>query len=286
MQNLANPAVIRDIMRRHGFRFSKKMGQNFIIDAHLCPRIAEAAGAGPDVAALEIGPGIGVLTAELAKRCGRVVAVELDKRLPAVLAETLAEFPNVEVVCGDILRLDLHELFRDKFSGMDVIVCANLPYYITSPVLMALLEAKLPVRSITVMVQKEAAERICAPMPGRQAGAITAAIRWRSVPRLLFAVKPGCFMPPPGVMSAVIRLDMLESPPFEADEAVLFRVVKAAFSQRRKTLENCLSSGLAIPKPQAAGILGQAGIPPSTRAEQLSLADFAAIANAMSSLGT
>lgn len=277
---LTNPAVIRSVMTKHGVQFSKKLGQNFIINPGICPRIAEEGGAGPGIGALEIGPGIGVLTAELARRCDKVVAVELDKRLLPVLAETLAEFDNVEIVSADVLELDLHALIAEKFAGMEVVVCANLPYYVTSPIVMKLLEDRLPLRSITVMIQKEAARRICAPLPSRQAGALTAAVRYYAEPQVLFDVSPGSFMPAPDVTSSVIRLDLRKTPTVDVEnEAMLFRVIKAAFAQRRKTLLNALGAGFAIDKASIAAGIEAAGVSSSARAEQLSLDDFAAIAN-------
>lgn len=267
-------------MAKHGFRFSKTLGQNFIINPDVCPKIAEFGGVSGNTGVLEIGPGIGVLTAELAKRGKKVVAIELDNRLLPVLADTLAEFNNITVVHGDVLKLDLHALLAEHFSGMDVVVCANLPYYITSPVIMSLLEAKLPVKSITVMVQKEAAMRICAKIPSREAGAVTHAVAWYSEPELLFEVGRESFLPPPDVTSAVIRLLVRETPPVAVkDEAMFFRVVKAAFSQRRKTILNCLSSFFHIEKQKAQAILASANVSPGMRAEQLAIADFAAIAD-------
>lgn len=283
--NLTNPRVLRQLMQKHGVQFSKKFGQNFIINPGICPRIAELGGAGPGIGALEIGPGAGVLTAELAGRCKKVAAVELDARLLPLLAETLAAHKNVHIIHGDVLKLDLHALIAEEFAGLDVIVCANLPYYITSPIVMKLLEDRLPVRSITVMVQKEAAQRICAPMPSRQAGAITAAIHYYAEPRLLFEVSPGSFLPPPDVQSAVIRLDLRHRPPVELlDEALFFRVVRAAFSQRRKTLLNSLSAGLGQSKPRLAEQLRQAEVAPGARAEALTLEDFARISNCLGSM--
>jgi len=283
MNNLSNPATIRGLMSKHGFRFSKTLGQNFIIDDSVCPKIAELSGAAKDVCALEIGPGFGVLTAELAKRCGKVLAIDIDKRLFPVLSETLAGCDNVEVICGDVMKTDLNAMIRERSGGLRVIVCANLPYYITSPVIMRILESKLPVKSVTVMVQKEAAARICAPIPSRQMGAVTVAVRWHSEPKLLFEVPPESFMPSPDVTSAVIRLDVRSTPPVNvADEAMFFKVVKAAFSQRRKTLLNCIASGFALEKARAAELLSKAGVPASVRAEQLTLRDFAAVADIFS----
>lgn len=285
MRNLTSPTVIRQLMQRHGVYISKKLGQNFIVNPGVCPRMAELGGAGPGVGALEIGPGVGVLTAELAARCDKVVAVELDERLPPLLAESLAEFDNVKIVRGDVLKLDLRALIRQELAGLEAVVCANLPYYITSPIVMKLLEDRLPVKSITVMVQKEAAQRICAPMPSRQAGAITAAIHYYAEPRILFEVSPGSFLPPPDVQSAVIRLELRGAPPIAVrEEALLFRVIKAAFAQRRKTLLNCLCAGFPIPKAEMSALLASAGIAGSARAEQLLLADFGRVADALGAL--
>lgn len=279
MDSLTNQSTIRNLMKKHGFHFSKKLGQNFIINPGICPRIAELGGAGPDVGVLEIGPGIGVLTRELAAVSRKVVAIELDERLLPLLDETLAGYDNVKVVQGDVLEVDLHALIAQEFPGMEVVVCANLPYYITSPIVMKLLEEKLPIRSITVMVQKEAAQRICAPLPSRQAGAITVSIAYYSEPRILFEVSPGSFMPAPDVTSAVIRLDLHTAPPVEvADEQLLFRVIKAAYAQRRKTVLNCLCAGFPLPKAEMTALLMAAGVSPTARAEQLTLGDFAAIA--------
>ena len=208
MPTLTDPAVIKELLQRHGFSFSKALGQNFIINPSVCPRMAELGGVAPGVGVLEIGPGFGVLTAELCRRAEKVVAVELDDRLPPILAETLAEFHNVTIVPGDVMELDLSALIAEHFAGMPVVVCANLPYYITSPVIMRLLEQPLPIRSLTVMVQKEAAQRITAAPGTRECGAISAAVWYYSTPKLLFSVSRGSFLPAPAVDSAVIRLDI------------------------------------------------------------------------------
>lgn len=280
MDSLTSIANIRTIMRKYDFAFSKKMGQNFIINPGICSKIASLGGVDKETGVIEIGPGIGVLTRELSLLGKKVVAIELDHRLIPVLAETLKGHTNVKVINADALKIDLHRLIREEFAGMRVVVCANLPYYITSPIVMKLLEDRLPVHSITVMVQKEAAQRICAPMPSRQSGAITAAIRYYTEPKILFDVSPGSFMPAPEVHSSVIRLDLLGHPPVEIlDEKLFFSVVRAAFSQRRKTLLNCLSTGLGLPKAKLTSILNAAEIPPNARAEQLSIDAFAAIAN-------
>lgn len=279
MSNLSSVGVIKDILERYGFSFSKSLGQNFLINPGICPKMAEASGADGETGVIEVGPGIGVLTYELARRAKKVVAVELDQRLLPVLGETLEEFDNVKVVSGDIMKLDLHSLIQEEFQGMDVVVCANLPYYITSPVIMRLLEERLPIRSLTVMVQKEAAQRLCAELGKRDVGAITVAVRYFSTPRLLFQVSRGSFMPAPNVDSAVIRLDIHKVPPIQvADEAFFFRVTRGAFAQRRKTVANSLSASLGLPKAQVEAALTAAGVPVNIRAEKLTLEQFGAIA--------
>lgn len=278
MRGLSDIGTIKDILHRHGFTFSKALGQNFLINPSVCPRMAELSGAGEGVGVIEIGPGIGVLTNELCQLADKVVAVELDKRLIPVLGETLAEYDNVKVINADVLELDLNKLIEDEFSGMDVVICANLPYYITSPVIMKLLEDKLPVTAITVMVQKEAAQRICAPVGSRESGAVTVSVNYYAEPSLQFHVSAGSFMPAPKVDSAVIRLDVRKEPPVITDEEKFFRVVKAAFSQRRKVISNSLSSGLKMSKDEINEVLAAANVPSNARAEKLSLDDFAAIA--------
>lgn len=279
---LSNIGTIKEILSKYGFTFSKSLGQNFLINPSVCPRIAEYGGAEKGVGVIEVGPGIGVLTCELAKRADKVVAVEIDKRLLPVLDETLAEFDNVKVVNDDILKIDLKKLIEDEFDGMEVVVCANLPYYITSPVIMKLLEDKLPIKALTVMVQKEAAQRICAKVGTRQSGAVTVAVNYYSTPQLLFNVSAGSFMPAPKVDSAVIRLDILEEPRVQLkNEKLFFRIIKSAFGQRRKTLSNSLSSGLSLPKGDIINALETAGIPANYRAEQLTMQQLADIANAV-----
>lgn len=279
MKRLSDIGTIKEILGRHGFTFSKALGQNFLVNPSVCPRMAECSGAGAGVGVLEIGPGIGVLTNELCRLADKVVAVELDSRLLPVLDETLAEYDNVKIVNGDVLKLDLNKLIKEEFDGMEVVVCANLPYYITSPVIMKLLEDRLPVSAVTVMVQKEAAQRICAPVGSRDCGAVTASVNYYAKPKMLFGVSAGSFMPAPKVDSAVIRLEILKEPPVETDEKTFFRVIKAAFSQRRKVIANSLCSGLGMNKAAVTKLLDEAGVPANARAEQLSLDDFAAIAN-------
>lgn len=276
MENLSNISVIRDVLSRHGFSFSKGLGQNFLINPTVCPRMAEMGNAKPGWGIIEIGAGVGVLTAELARRADKVVCIEIDSRLLPVLDETLAEFDNIKIVNEDVLKVDLHRLIEQEFAGMPVAVCANLPYYITSPIIMDLLEAHLPIASLTVMVQKEAAARLCAEPGSREVGAVSIAVRYYSDPKILFQVSRGSFLPAPDVDSTVIRLDVRDHPPVEVgSEEQFFKVVRAAFSQRRKTLPNTLSAGLGIPKAQAIEMLEKAGIPTNLRAEQLTLDQFA-----------
>ena len=276
MENLSNISVIRDVLSRHGFSFSKGLGQNFLINPTVCPRMAEMGNAKPGWGIIEIGAGVGVLTAELARRADKVVCIEIDSRLLPVLDETLAEFDNIKIVNEDVLKVDLHKLIEQEFAGMPVAVCANLPYYITSPIIMNLLEAHLPIASLTVMVQKEAAARLCAEPGSREVGAVSIAVRYYSDPKILFQVSRGSFLPAPDVDSTVIRLDVRDRPPVEVgSEEQFFKVVRAAFSQRRKTLPNTLSAGLGIPKAQAIEMLEKAGIPTNLRAEQRTLDQFA-----------
>ncbi len=272
MNNLSDINVIKSVLSRHGFTFSKSLGQNFIINPGVCPRIAKEGGAREGVGVLEVGAGIGVLTAELAKRADKVVCVELDTRLLPVLDETLGEFDNVKIINGDILKVDLRKILEDEFGDMPVVVCANLPYYITSPVIMRLLESRLKVESVTVMVQKEAAVRLCADVGSRDSGAVTVAVNYYAEAQKLFDVSRGSFMPSPNVDSSVIRLDILKNPPIKvSDEKFFFSVVKAAFSQRRKTASNGISSGTGIAKPTVIKAIEAAGLSPTVRAESLTM---------------
>ena len=282
MQNLSDISVIKKILSEHGFTFSKSLGQNFLINPTVCPRMADACGADCGTGVLEIGAGIGVLTAELAKRAKKVVSLELDTRLIPVLAETLGEFSNVEVLNADVLKLDLNKLIDDCFQGMHVAVCANLPYYITSPVIMALLESRIPVDAVTVMVQKEAAARLCAPVGSRDAGAVTVAVNYYAQAEKLFDVSAGSFMPAPKGDSRVIRLNIRKEPPVEvSDEKFFFRVIKAAFGQRRKTASNSLSAGLGMPKDKVSTAIAAAGFEPSVRAESLTMQELARLSECL-----
>lgn len=275
--------TIKKILTRHGFTFSKALGQNFLIDPSVCPRMAAALEADDRTGVLEIGPGIGVLTKELSAVCGRVAAVELDRRLPDVLAETLADCPNVQVVPGDVLQMDLQALFADQFASCDRLqVCANLPYYITTPVLMRLLESELPIERLVVMVQLEAAKRLCAPLGTRDCGAVSAAVEYYTQAEILFEVGRESFFPSPNVDSAVIALTRRQQPPVQVtDEGYFFRVVKGAFLQRRKTLANSLNAALGVPKAELTALFQSLGLSATARAEQLSMSQMAALANAL-----
>ncbi len=275
MKNLSDPNIIKDVMTRHGFSFSKSLGQNFIIDPNVCPRIVEESEIDECTGVIEIGTGIGVLTAEIAKKAAKVVCIELDGRLLPVLKETLSDFDNITVINDDVLKVDLHKLIEEHFENMKVAVCANLPYYITSPIIMTLLESKLPIETITVMVQKEAADRLCAEVGSRNAGAVTVAVNYYAEAEKLFNVSRGAFMPSPNVDSAVIKLTLREKPPIEiSDEKKFFSVVKSAFGQRRKTASNSISAGMGIPKAEVIDALERAGFSPNVRAENFTMDDF------------
>ncbi|MDO4864161.1 MAG: 16S rRNA (adenine(1518)-N(6)/adenine(1519)-N(6))-dimethyltransferase RsmA, partial [Ruminococcus sp.] len=258
---LTNIGTVREILSRHGFSFSKGLGQNFIVNPTICPQIAEEGNAQAGWGILEIGTGIGVLTKELALRADKVSAVEIDTRLLPVLEETLAEFGNIKIYNEDVMKADLRGIIERDFAGLHAAVCANLPYYITSPVIMLLLESKLPIESITVMVQKEAAQRLCAKVGSRESGAITVGVNYYGTVRKLFDVSRGSFMPSPKVDSAVIRIDIDKEPRLSGEEEdFFFRVVKAGFSQRRKTIANSLSSQLGADKEQVYSVLRGLGL--------------------------
>lgn len=278
MENLSDISVIRRVMEKHGFNFSKALGQNFLINPTVCPRMAEMCGADENTGVIEVGAGVGVLTAELAKRAKKVVCIELDTRLLPVLDETLAEFDNIEIINADIMKTDLKALIEEKFKGMKVVVCANLPYYITSPVITLLLESNLPIEAVTVMIQREAADRLCTPVGSRDSGAITVCTNYYSVPEILFHVSRGSFMPAPNVDSTVIRLSIRKEPAVSvSDEKKFFKMVKAAFAQRRKTAVNSIASGMSLPKDRVAEAITAAGLDVNVRAEKLSMQELADI---------
>lgn len=277
---LTNPSVIKEVLSKNGFSFKKSLGQNFLINPTVCPKMAESAVNQGETSVLEIGPGIGVLTAELAKVAKKVVSIELDERLKPVLSETLADFENIDVIFGDAMKLDLEKILKENFEDSKVSVCANLPYYITSPIIMNLLESRLPFSSLTVMVQKEAAERLCAKVPSRDSGAVTVAVRYYCEPEILFNVSRGSFMPAPNVDSSVIRLNILKEPSVNVtNEKLFFKMVRAAFEQRRKTFVNSVSAGLGISKDTVKNALLSVGVTETVRAEALSMEQLASICN-------
>lgn len=285
MLELTDIGTIKALLARHGFHFSKALGQNFIVNPSVCPRMADESGIDSESGVIEIGAGIGVLTAELAKRAKKVVCIELDSKLMPILDETLADFDNIEIINADVLKTDLAALIEEKFGGMPVYVCANLPYYITSPVIMTLLESRLPLKAVTVMVQREAAQRLCAPVGSRLSGAVTVAVDYYAEARKLFDVSAGSFIPAPKVDSSVIRLDIREKPGIEvSDEKLFFSMVHAAFSQRRKTASNSISSGTGIPKAVVAEAIERCGFPPSVRAESMTAEQLAALCEALNEL--
>lgn len=273
---LTNIGTIKDLFERHGFAFTKSLGQNFLINPTVCPKIADMGGCKKGTAAIEIGTGVGVLTTELARRCDKVIAIEIDTGLKPILEETLSEFDNVEVIFADVMKTDLKAIIDEKLSDFEeIFVCANLPYYITSPVIMKLLEERIRIKALTVMVQKEAADRLCAKVGERDCGAVTVAVNYYSTPKLLFKVGRGSFMPSPNVDSAVIRLDVSQEKKYSvSDEALFFKIVRASFAQRRKQLLNPLSSALGIEKSVLSDMLVSCGIKTTARAEELKMQDF------------
>ena len=280
--NLCDERTIRELLGRHGFHFSKSMGQNFLIDPQVPVEIAAASGADKSCGVLEIGPGIGPLTAELARRAGKVVSVELDRSLLPVLAETLVPYPNVEVVSGDVLKLDLAALVSEKFPGLTPMVCANLPYNITTAVLTRLIETPC-FGTFTVLIQKEVAQRLAAPQGSRDGGAFSLFLQYYLEPELLFEVPREKFLPAPKVTSAVLRCVRRPRPAVEVEnEKFFFQVVRGAFLLRRKTLANSLAAALpGISKETVQAAIAQCGLPADIRGERLTLADFAALAAAL-----
>lgn len=274
--NLCDYNTVNRILTKHGFTFSKALGQNFLIDSEVCPTMAQMLNADEKTGVLEIGPGIGVLTKELCKVAGKVVAIELDSRLYPVLAETLNEFDNFELVEGDAMKLDLKQIIEDKLAGFDEIkVCANLPYYITSPIIMTLLESNLPISEIEVMVQREAGERLCAEIGSRDAGAVSVAVKYYGDSEILFDVGRKSFMPSPKVDSAVIKITLHKEQRYNVkNEKFFFTLVKSAFAQRRKTLTNSLSNTLGKSKAEIINALEELGLDANIRAEKLTMEDF------------
>lgn len=278
--NLSDVKTIESILKPAGFDFKKSLGQNFLINDAVCPAMAEAA-CDKNTGVLEIGPGIGVLTVELSKAAKRVVAIELDERLRKILPKTLCDCDNVEVIFGDAMKLDLSKIIAEKFSDCQrVCVCANLPYYITSPIIMMLLESRLPIENITVMVQKEAAQRLCAEVGSRESGAITVAVNYYAEPEILFSVNKDSFLPPPKVDSAVIKLNVRKKPPVKVDnEKKFFALVKAAFAQRRKTFVNTVANTTELSKDEIQNALLSLNLSPTIRSEQLKMEELAELSN-------
>ena len=277
---IANKKVTRYILQRFGIHMSKRLGQNFLIDANIVQGIVDAANVQENDRVLEIGPGIGTLTQALAETGAEVTCVELDKRLPEVLAHTLDAYDNVRVIQGDILKVNIQEIMGDKPFK----VVANLPYYITTPIIMALLEKHLPITDIVVMVQKEVAERMAAQPGGKTYGALSVAVQYYTVPEIALYVPPRSFMPPPEVDSVVVNCKVRQIPAVELiDEKMFFRVVKAAFGQRRKTLNNALKS-MGVDKNIIADVLDKAGIEATRRGETLTMEEFGAIANILAQM--
>ena len=282
MATLGIPQNTIEILQKYDFHFQKKFGQNFLIDPHVLEKIVEAAGIGPDDFVLEIGPGIGTMTQYLCEHAGKVMAVEIDRKLMEILEETLSAYDNVTVVNEDILKLDIAKIAEEENNGKPIKVVANLPYYITTPIIMELFESKVPLDSVTVMVQKEVAERMQAKPGTKEYGALSLAVQYYAEAEIVANVPPNCFMPRPNVGSAVIRLTCHKTPPVEVlDERFLFRVIRASFNQRRKTLQNGLGNDASLPinKTQAAEALEEMGLSATIRGETLSLEEFAGLSN-------
>ena len=283
--DLCNINDIKALLARHGFHFSKAKGQNFLTQSWVPREIVEASGIDERCGVLEVGPGIGPLTNELCRAAKKVLAVEVDTSLQPILAETMAGNENLEILFRDILKTDIPALVREEFPGLRPMACANLPYYITTPVLAALLESRA-FEAVTVMVQKEVAQRICSPAGKGDYGAFSVFCQYYAEPELLFDVPASCFIPQPKVTSAVLKLTMRKEPVCEIkSETMFFKVVRAAFAQRRKTLLNALSSGLSqFDKPALAAVIEDCGFAPTVRGETLDIPGFAAIANALTEL--
>ncbi|MDO5396948.1 MAG: 16S rRNA (adenine(1518)-N(6)/adenine(1519)-N(6))-dimethyltransferase RsmA [bacterium] len=277
--DLTSPKTIRQIASDFGFTFKKGLGQNFLTSKAVLEEIAEAAEI-DNGGVLEIGPGFGVLTKELSAHAKKVVSIEIDERLNDVLEYTLSECENVKIINADVMKTNLRQLISDEFGNERISVAANLPYYITTPIITMLLEEKLPVKNIVIMIQKEVAERLNAEPGTKDYGAVTLLCRYYTEPEIVTSVPAGLFVPPPKVDSAVLKLKVLDKPSVNVkDEKTFFKTVKAAFSQRRKTLLNCLSSAFSIPKPQLTELMESAGIQPGRRGETLSIEEFALLAD-------
>ena len=282
MANLGNPKNTIEIIQKYEFMFQKKFGQNFLIDTHVLEKIISAAGITKDDCVLEIGPGIGTMTQYLAENAGHVVAVEIDRNLIPILKETLADYDNVTVINEDILRVDIKALAEEYNGGKPIKVVANLPYYITTPIIMGLFESGVPIDNITVMVQKEVADRMKEGPGSKDYGALSLAVQYYAEPEIVANVPPNCFIPRPNVGSAVIRLTRHKEMPVEVkDPALMYKIIRASFNQRRKTLQNGLGNAPELPytKEQIAAAIAEMGLTPTIRGEALSLAQFAQLSD-------
>lgn len=281
MANLGNIKNTLQVLDKYGFSFQKKFGQNFLIDAHVLEKIVDAAEITKDDCVLEIGPGIGTMTQYLCERAGWVFAVEIDKNLIPILEDTLSEYDNVKVINEDVLKLDIQKLADEENGGKPIKVVANLPYYITTPIVMGLLEGGVPLKSITMMIQKEVADRMQVGPGTKDYGALSLAVQYYSKPSVICQVSPECFIPKPGVGSSVIRLECYDVPPVEVrNEKNMFKLIRAAFNQRRKTLTNAISNGgLGISREQCAEALKNLGLSETIRGEALTLEQFAALSD-------
>ncbi len=281
MEKLSNPQMTIDTIKKYNFAFQKKFGQNFLIDEHVLNKIIAAAGVTKEDVVLEIGPGFGTMTQYLAEAAKEVIAVEIDKTLIPILQETLADYENVTLINEDILKVDIAALVEEKNGGKPIKVVANLPYYITTPIIMGLFESHVPLDNITVMVQKEVALRMQAEPGTKDYGALSLAVQFYAEPYIAANVPPNCFIPRPNVGSAVIRLNRWENPPVKVkDEKFLFSVIRASFNQRRKTLQNSLvNGGIPVTKEQVVDALGKLSLPPTVRGEALTLGQFAALSD-------
>lgn len=282
---LGNPKYTIEVLQKYGFVFQKRFGQNFLIDTHVLDRIIEASEITKDDFVLEIGPGIGTMTQYLAESAGKVIAVEIDKNLIPILGETLAEYDNVTIINEDILKLDINRLVEEENGGKPIKVVANLPYYITTPIIMGLFESHVPLQSITVMVQKEVADRMQVGPGSKDYGALSLAVQYYAKPYIAANVPPNCFIPRPGVGSAVIRLTRYEEPPVMVkDESLMFKLIRASFNQRRKTLQNGIANSPELPysKAQVEKALEKMGLAANVRGESLTLAEFAKLSDTIS----
>lgn len=277
--DLSSPQAMKALMAAHGIRPQHRLGQNFLTDSWVLDQIVAASGVGPEDLVLEIGPGLGALTQRLVRKAGKVLVIELDRALVEILRKTLMpEAPNLEIIQGDAVSVDLHSLLRDRLApGQKACVAANLPYYVTTPLVMRLLEEDLPLSNIVVMVQKEVADRMVSPPGSKEYGALSVAVQYHTEPYIVTRVSRGAFLPPPEVDSSVIGLRVRAEPPVDVPRRAFFQVVKAAFGQRRKTLGNALVAGLHLDKPIVQEILNNAGIDANRRGETLSLEEFASI---------